>query len=213
MSTATATRTDGDRFVLSNVSWERYTALRDDPTQLRVRMTYFHGVLELMSPSGPHERISRILEKLVSIWCEVHELPILEFGSTTYRREDRSAGLEPDSCLYIQSVSLIGAKEDLELAIDPPPDLAIEVDIASSSVGCLPVYAAFGVPEVWRTNGDWLRVYRLVSGRYEEVAESDALRDLPLADLVEFIRRRAESNSLDYIHEFRAWATAQKPSA
>lgn len=213
MSTTAAPRTDGDRFVMRDVSWERYVSLRDDPTQYRVKMTYFRGVLELMSPSGPHERINRILEKLVGIWCEVFELPLLEFGSTTYRRENHAAGLEPDSCFYIQSAGLIGAKEDLDLTIDPPPDLAIEVDITSSSAGRLPVYAAIGVPEVWRTNGDWLRVYRLVSEQYEEVMESDALRGLPLPEFVEFLRRRGESNTPAYIREFRAWAASQKPSA
>ena len=213
MSTATIAKTDGDRIVLRDISWQRYLELRDDPAQMRVRMTYHQGVLELMSPSGPHESIKRSLEQMIDCWCEVHDIPFKAFGSTTYRRQDQAAGLEPDSCYYIQSVELIGEKEELDLTIDPPPDLAIEVDIASSSSGRLPIYAALGVPEVWRTNGDWLRVYNLIEGQYAERVESETLTGLPLKELIAFVRRRTEFSSLQLIREFRAWAATQKPSA
>lgn len=212
MSTATNPRTDGDRFVMRDVSWERYVDLRDDPTQLRVKMTYFRGVLELMSPPGPHERINRVLERLIDAWCEIHGIPSKAFGSTTYRRQDHAAGLEPDSCYYIQSAELLGAIEELDLTIDPPPDLAIEVDITSSSSGRLPMYAALGVPEVWRTNGEWLRVYHLVGNEYREASESEALPGLPIGDFMDFIRRRNDTNSLQFIREFRTWAASPKPS-
>lgn len=196
---------------MRDVSWERYISLRDDPTQYRVKMTYFRGVLELTSPSGPHESIKRILERLIDAWCEVYEVPFKAFGSTTYRRQDHAAGLEPDTCYYIQSADLIDAKEELDLMIDPPPDLAIEVDISSSSSGRLPIYAALGVPEVWRTNGEWLRIYRLANESYQEVKESKSLPGLPIGGLLDFVGRRNDMNSLQFIREFRAWAASQKP--
>jgi Uma2 family endonuclease len=212
--TATAIKTtDGERFVLHDVSWDLYVSLRDDPTQTRVRMTYHRGVLELMSPSGPHEKIKRILEKFIDVWCEVHNFSMASFGSTTYRSEANKSGLEPDTCFYFENEPLVRNREDIDLRSDPPPDLAIEVDINSSSVGRLPIYAGLGVPEVWRTDGEWLKVYRLKHGLYEELTESEALPDLPLWKLTEFLARRLETDELTLIREFRVWAATQKPSA
>lgn len=213
MSTVTATRTDGDRFVLRDVSWERYIDLRDDPTQLRVRMTYFRGVLELMSPSGPHERINRLLEGLLRAWCEAQNIPVAGYGSTTYRREQSEAGLEPDSCFYIEHEAVIRNHEEVDLSIDPPPDLSIEVDIRASSIGRLPIYAALSVPEVWRTNGDWLKIYRLEEGEYVEVPASVSLPGFSAVQAMKFLARRTEQDETTLIREFRAWAASQKPSA
>jgi len=38
----------------------------------------------------------------------------------------------------------------MDLAVDPPPDLVIEIDIPSPSFSKLPIYADMGVPDVWR---------------------------------------------------------------
>jgi len=213
MTTTTTPRTDGDRFVLRDVSWERYVALRDDPSQMRVRMTYFHGVLELMSPSGPHERINRLLEHFLFAWCEVQSIPVASYGSTTYRHEMQEAGLEPDSCYYIEHEAEMRNREEVDLRIDPPPDLAIEVDIRAKSVGRLPIYAALGVPEVWRTNGEWLKLYLLVDGAYAEADSSRVLPEFPLNSVLERLARRTEEDEITLIREFRTWAAAQKPSA
>jgi Uma2 family endonuclease len=157
----TTAQTDGDYVVLRNVSWELYQALRDDPERDGVRMTYYQGVLELMSPSGPHERLNRTLGGLVETWCEAHEIPYANFGSTTYREEHAKAGLEPDTCYYIQHEAEMRNNEEVDLSRDPPSDLALEVDIKSSTKGRMPIYAELGVPEVWRLTADSLRMYRL----------------------------------------------------
>lgn len=206
-------RTDGDRIVLRDISWERYTELRDDPAQMRIRMSYFHGVLELMSPSGPHERIKRLLEALIDAWCSVHKIPAVPFGSTTYRQEKKAAGLEPDTCYYIQSARLLGGKSEIDLSVDPPPDLAVEVDITSSSLDRLKIYAALGIPEVWRTNGEWFLIYRLKVGSYSEVARSEVFPTLSIAELIRFLQRVDEWNITALVEEFRTWAASQKPSA
>lgn len=213
MSTAATAKTDGDRFVLRDVSWDRYIALRDDPTQDHVKMTYFRGVLELMSPSGPHERINRLLEHLIVTWCLVREIPVSTYGSTTYRRQKNAVGLEPDSCFYVQNAALLGGKSEIDLTVDPPPDLAVEVDLTSSSLDRLPIYAALGVPEVWRTDGDWFQIYRLAGERYQEVPHSEVFSSLPISGFLAFLRRSSEWDVTALIREFRAWAASQKPSA
>lgn len=213
MSTATTAKTDGDRFVLRDVSWDRYIALRDDPAQMRVRMIYFQGVLELMSPSGPHEQIKRLLERLIDAWCDVHEIPAIPYGSTSYRKQKNAVGLEPDSCYYVQNAVRLGGKSEIDLLVDPPPDLAVEVDLTSSSLDRLPIYAALGVPEVWRTDGDWFQIYRLAGDRYLEVPHSEVVYTLPISGFVTFLQRSNEWDVTALIREFRAWAASQKPSA
>jgi Uma2 family endonuclease len=189
---------------LRNVSWELYTQLRDDPERDHVYMTYFRGGLELMSPSGPHERMKRILEGLVTAWFEERELPYASFGSTTYRRKDRESGLEPDTCFYIEHETQVRDHENVDLERDPPPDLALEVDIRSSSQGRLPIYAQLGVPEVWRTNGEWLTFYQLDETReYREIPVSEALPGLTPELVLRFLQQRYELDELSLLRGFR----------
>lgn len=208
----TARATDGDTVVLKNVSWELYGQLRDDPRRGRVRMTYLDGELALMSPSGPHERINRLLEQLVGQWCDVQEIARACFGSTTYRRESHQAGLEPDTCFYLENEPLVRGREDLDLAIDPPPDLAIEVDIASSSEPRMTIYASLGVPEVWQTDGERLTFWELTpAGHYVERSESRALPGLRAEQLVRFLERRQHVDDTTLLREFAAWARQMTP--
>lgn len=196
---------DGDVIHLRNVDWSLYTQLRDDPARARIRMTYLDGELSLMSPSGPHERINRLLERLVCAWCEVHNLPIATFGSTTFRRETQQAGLEPDTCFYLEHEALVRSREEIDLAIDPPPDLAIEVDITSSSEPRMTIYAHLGVPEVWRTDGDSLAFHELQpNGEYRPIPVSRALPGLRAVDLQPFLDRRLEVDETTLLKEFRA---------
>ncbi len=210
---ATGLQSDGDRIVLRDISWERYTQLRDDPAQMRIRMTFHNGVLELLSPSGPHERIKRLIEGLVTAWCEAQEIAVASFGSTTCRSEPKKSGLEPDTCFYIENEPRVRNHEDLDLQFDPPPDLSIEIDISASSLGRLPVYLGLRVPEVWRTNGVWLKIYCLANHGYEAVSASLALPGFQPEKLLEFLARRTEIDEITLIREFRTWAATQKPSS
>lgn len=206
MAMLTPLRSDGDRITLPNVGWRLYAQLRDDPSRSGVRMTYHRGVLELMSPSGPHERICRLLELLVAEWCVHHRIARATFGSTTYRREDLQSGLEPDACFYIEHEADVRDHEEIDLAIHPPPDLALEVEISRSAAGRLAIYAEMGVPEVWRTDGDVLRMFRLDDqGTYREVRESQALPGLKPDDLCRFLALRTEVDESTLTIQFREW--------
>jgi Uma2 family endonuclease len=126
---------DIERAVLHNVPWDAYVAMRDDEAHRHVRMDYFQGTLELMSPQYRHEKYNRRLDHLV--WELVVELgiPCACAGSTTLRREDGEAGKESDTCVYIANEPLIRGKEEIDLTVDPPPDLAIAVDNLNDSEG------------------------------------------------------------------------------
>ncbi|KAF0188449.1 MAG: hypothetical protein FD167_6206, partial [bacterium] len=138
-----------NRIVLYNISWTTYESLlRDLSSQSAPHLTYDQGILEIMSPLPPHERINRITALIVEVLAEELNIDVDSLGSTTFKREDLERGFEPDSCFYIKNESAIAGKDEIDLNIDPPPDLIFEVDITSPSIAKLPIYAHLGVPEV-----------------------------------------------------------------
>ncbi len=138
------------RVTLRNVPWETYDALvqarGDDPAP---RFTYDSGTLEIMSPSRKHERIKTLLGRLIEAYTEERSIQVSSAGSTTLRNQLKEKGLEPDESYFLESEHLVRGKDDLDLSTDPPPDLAIEVDLSSSAVDKLAVHASLGVAEVW----------------------------------------------------------------
>jgi Uma2 family endonuclease len=181
---ATVLNPPEQRVLLKNIDWQTYESLlaaqRDRSAP---RFTYDGGSLEIMSPSAEHEEIKETMALLVNIWAEENEIDIRGLGSTTFRREDLSRGFEPDACFYIQSVDLIKGKTDLSLDVDPPPDLVIEIDITSSSLDKLAIFALVGVPEVWRYDGEKVSVFRLEGQAYSKQPVSISLPGLA-ADLI-----------------------------
>lgn len=83
---------------LLSATWETYFALREDTENLRIRMTFDEGRLELMPPSGMHEALSYLIGRLIDLWTLEHGIPVRSFRSVTLRRADLKKGLEPDNC-------------------------------------------------------------------------------------------------------------------
>jgi Uma2 family endonuclease len=173
------------RMLLRNASWGTYERLIAEREERRApRFFYDRGVLELMSPSSEHDVISRTIALLVELLAEEAGVDAQNVGSTTFKREDLERGFEPDESFYFARNAgyvreLVRDKGNVELDEgDPPPDLIVEVDITNPSLNKLPTYASLGVPEVWRHDGERLRILRLgESGGegYAEVAESGFL--------------------------------------
>jgi Uma2 family endonuclease len=139
------------------------------------------------------------------------DVPRLAFGSVTLRRELKSKGLEPDDCFYIQSQPLIAGKKRFDLSKDPPPDLAIEIDITSRSIPRLPIYAALGVPEIWRYDGKKLQCLHLERGEYRQRPHSRAFPHLRVADLRPFLRiAEQKGDQTAAIKALRAWLRKQR---
>ena len=152
------------RTVLRNISWETYERLlADHLDSSSPRFAYDRGVLEIVVVSERHERPNRLIAQLVEVLAEEMALELDNLGSATFRRKDLQRGFEPDSCFYIQSEERVHGKASLDLNVDPPPDLAIEVDITSHYLPGFPIHARFGVPEVWRYDGE--RVLVTASGK------------------------------------------------
>jgi Uma2 family endonuclease len=190
--------------LVHGVDWETYRALREDPENLHLRMTFDKGRLEFMSPSKLHERVAILLAQMVFAWTDEKNIDRQGCGTVTFQREDLAHGLEPDQCFYIANEPLVRGRDELDLTRDPPPDLVIEVDITSPSRRRLPLYQALGVPEVWVWRADMLTVYVLSkSGVYEEHNESDMLPGFPLSNAAELLDLRTAMSETELMRRFR----------
>ena len=176
----TATLRSPERIVvLQNISWDLYESLLFAHRDRSVpRFTYDKGQLEIMSPSAEHEQLKETVTLLVNIAAEEMGINLQGFGSTTFRRADLDRGFEPDACFYIENLGRVRGKKELELKIDPPPDLVIEIDITSSSLDKLGIMAQLRVPEVWHYSKKAWRILKLERKGYQEKLESGALAGL-----------------------------------
>lgn len=190
---ATAVVSSDPRVVLWNVSWETYERLLADLADSSApRLTYDRGVLEIMSPTPEHEELNRTIHLIVEIVAAELNLRARFLGSTTFKREDRDRGFEPDSCFYVTNAERIRGKKRIDLSVDPAPDLVIEIDITSSSVPKLPIFADFGVLEVWRYDGSTLRILKLHQGEYVASETSLAFPILTVRVLEDFLAKSQE---------------------
>jgi Uma2 family endonuclease len=200
----------GQRVILRGVSWETYERLLADfEDRHAVHFTFDRGALEIMVLSTKHEEPNRTLALLVEVLAEELGIDVRRLGSTTFQREDLLKGFEPDSCFYIQSLDRIGDKTEIDLTIDPPPDLVIEIDISHPSLDKLPLYAAVGVPEVWRYDGSRVQFFKLENEQYVEVEQSLALARLTSTVATQFLKDSMKLKSTAWLRRVREWARQQ----
>jgi Uma2 family endonuclease len=198
------------RFVLSNVNWDIYETIGDKIGERNIRLNYDGVNLEFMTTSLEHERAKKLLARLLEALTEEMNIDILGGGSLTCRRQDLDRGFEPDECYWIAHESQLRAREAIDLTRDPPPDLMLEVEISRSFVDRLAIAASLGVPEVWRWDGETLRVMVLgADGQYTESERSRALSFLPLAELVRFLLQDTTQSETKLLLAFRAWVREQ----
>jgi Uma2 family endonuclease len=172
-----------NRVVLKGVSWSTFKALLADVGDDRGwRIAYDRGVLEIRMPLEEHEEPKRLIESFVEAIVDELEIELRSLGSLTLEREDLTRAVEPDSCFYIQNESVVRGR-NINLPNDPPPDLVLESDYTNSSVNKDSIYAALGVPELWRYRRQSLQVYQLADGKYEKCDRSLAFPFLPIAEI------------------------------
>jgi Uma2 family endonuclease len=133
------------------------------------------------------------------------KIKIKSAGSTTLKRKPITKGIEPDNCYYIQNEPLIRGKQELDLTTDPAPDLAVEIDITSSSVNKLNIYAALDVAELWRYDGEVLKFYQLVASEYIEIQSSIAFPLISVSDMNKFIQKSKTMDEIDLLQSFSTW--------
>jgi Uma2 family endonuclease len=191
------------RVVLHGLTWHDYiqigNILCDRPA---LRLTFDRGTLEIMVTSKEHEFYKVRLGRLIEILAEVFNRRIDPGGNMTFQREELDRGLEGDNCWWIEHEEQVRGKLTWDSAVDPPPDLLLEIEV--SRLARMALYAALRVPQVWCFDGPSLRVYLLQpDGTYLQANESPTFPGIPVAEIVRFVQ--PDRDYLAVQREFRAW--------
>lgn len=200
----------GQRILLQDVSWEEFEAiLQELGDRASARVAYYDGLLEIMAPSPEHEYFNQTISIAIEDMAETLDLNYESYGSTTWRRQAKQAGLEPDNCFYFQNEAKVRGKLQFDLNQDPPPDLALEIDITSQSLERFPIYARLGVLELWCYDTGLLKIYHLQNGQYVEVQQSAIFPQLNIGALPQLIEANRSVGRLALRRSVRTWVKKQ----
>ena len=192
------------RMAFRDLDWPGFKRIQQLLTErTRTRFTYDGGVLEITMPLESHERLARLIELFIRILVVELGLKMKTMGSTTLDREDLLKSAEPDNGYYIQNYGLV-ADHEVDLSVDPPPDLVVEVDITHTDINKNSLYASMGMPEFWRFDGQTWQILQLVEKNYVEQELSPTFPILEKRDLYRFL----EAALLDEVAaeiDFRQW--------
>ncbi|MDZ8183592.1 MAG: Uma2 family endonuclease [Nostoc sp. ChiSLP02] len=199
----------GHQLLIKGISWSGYKNILAELGENRSsRISYSQGVLEIMAPLPEHEVGKVIIGDLIKVILEELDIEFWSLGSTTFDQEKMDAGVEPDDCFYIENEAAVRGKDRIDLTVDPPPDLAIEIDITSRTR--FNNYQLLGVPELWRWNGNKLEINVLIDGKYIESNNSRIFPSLPIAQAIpEYLKRCKTDGRNATMKVFRAWVKQQ----
>ncbi|MEX2141254.1 MAG: Uma2 family endonuclease [Pirellulales bacterium] len=183
------------RGLLYGVSWEEYKRFLDALGDFNLRHTYCEGTLEMMSPRKDHDWTKTMIGRMIEYMALSFDIPIQSVGSMTLTSDEVEKGLQPDEAYYVAHEWKVRGKDTYEPDVDPPPDLAIEVDVTNTCVPRLPTFARLHIPEIWRHDNDAVRFYRRVKsgrrrGKYQEIRKSVAFPFVEPADINEVLAKK-----------------------
>jgi Uma2 family endonuclease len=196
-----------DRVVLYNISWQQFENLLIDLGQTRAaRIAYDNGTFEIMTPLPEHEYYKEAIGISIQDIAEELDINYESYGSTTWKREARLAGIEPDNCFYFQNEAKIRGRLEFNLNQDPPPDLALEIDMTHKSLNRFPIYARLGIPEIWCYDSGKLKIYQLQQETYGEVETSSVFPMLRVQEIPTIIEQYRLDGKLAVRRAIRNWA-------
>ena len=195
----------GQQLLLENVNWQQLETLLVELGECRAsRLSYSNGRLEIMVPLPEHEKAKEIIGDLVKIILDAQQIAFETLGSTTFKNQQMSQAVEPDTCFYIQNQAAVIGKNRLDLTIDPPPDLAIEIDLTSRTQ--LDNYRILGVPELWRYGRRGLQIHILQNGKYIDSNASSVFPNLPMIELVnQLVQQSQTAGRYQAIQTLKKW--------
>ena len=195
----------GQQLLLQDISWSDFESILEDLGEHRSsRISYSNGVMEIMVPLPEHEKHKEIIGDLVKILLEKLEIDFEGLGSTTFKNVPMAQAVEADTCFYIKNYRAVIGKDRLDLSSDPPPDLAIEIDITNRTR--LDNYLLLKVPELWRYTRSGLQIYLLQGDRYTESLTSPNFPGIPIVELIETYVKQAQTEGRSKaIRALRAW--------
>ncbi|MCT7984441.1 Uma2 family endonuclease [Laspinema sp. A4] len=196
----------GQRVLLKEVSWKEFEAILEDLGEHRgARIAYDKGTLEIMTPLPEHERAKLYITNLVQILLEELDLEFCPLGSTTFKNQVMAQCIEPDNCFYIQNEAAVRGKDRLDLTVDPPPDLALEIDVTSRTH--VMIYQGLGVGELWQFEKGTLKISRLQEdGIYQECDHSQNFPNFPLTEVIpQYLEQAKTAGRNKTMKAFRTW--------
>ncbi|NES07691.1 MAG: Uma2 family endonuclease [Okeania sp. SIO2F4] len=199
----------GQKVLLKDVSWQEFEEILTDLGESRSsRIAYANNTLEIMAPLPEHETRKVLIGDLLKALMEELDIEFWSLCSTTFKNELMRQGIEPDDCFYIENEAKVRGKERLDLTIDPPPDLALEIDVTSRTH--TNIYASLGVGELWRFDKGKLQIYVLENNKYIESKFSPHFPNLPLTEIIPEYRDRCQSIGRNQtMKAFRNWVRAE----
>jgi Uma2 family endonuclease len=195
----------GQNFLLRDINWQGFEMLLEELGETRAaRLSYSKGMLEIMAPLAVHEDDKTIIGNLVEIILEELDIEFRALGSTTFKNKNMAQSIEADECFYIHNEAYIRGKDRIDLMIDPPPDLAIEIDITSRTH--FDNYESLGVPELWRYNGKSLEINVLQESRYVMSEKSAHFPNIPVIEAIpSYVKKSKTAGRNTTMKAFRAW--------
>ena len=195
----------GQHLRLHNITWADFEAILDELGEHRShRIAYQNRILDIMAPLPEHEDDKEIIGDLLKALLEELDIEFRTLGSTTFKNPQTMVGIEPDQCFYILHEPAIRGKKRLDLTIDPPPDLAIEIDITRRTHP--DTYAALGVPELWQRGNETIQIYQLQNGQYIPVSESPSFPGWPLStEIPKYVEQSRVDGRNAMMRSFRQW--------
>ncbi len=225
----------GHKVILKDINWQTFEQILEELGEHRsARIAYEHEALEIMVPLPEHEIDKVFITNFVEILLEELDIDFYPLGSTTFKNELMQQGIEPDNCFslgarslradahanakgdcespgshrYIENEAAIRGKNRLDLTVDPPPDLALEIDVTSRTHP--QIYQALGVPELWRFEKGKLQINVLSKGEYIEVEFSPHFPNFPLIEVIpQYLQRVKNEGRNKTMKAFRNWVKAQ----
>jgi Uma2 family endonuclease len=194
------------RVLLNGISWGTYSSMLSDIGDGAARLTYDNGLLEIELPGRLHELIKSLVAGLVMLAMKKLGIDYEPAGATTWRKQVSLKGLEADECYHIQHLAEVAGKSELDLNNDPPPDLAIEIEVTSPAIDKMEVYRGLKVPELWRINADATCTMYLLNaaGNYEAIHSSAAIALFTPAIVSQYLLLREQLGHSKTLRRFEA---------
>lgn len=201
----------GNTVQLQNISWQMFeTILSELGEGYAARLAYNNEILEIKMPLPGHEFDKEIIGDLLKALLEELNIDFISLGSTTFKRQNMQNSIEPDQCFYIQNEANIRGKREIDLNIDPPPDLAVEIDNTSDSRLRFNSYQGLGVSELWRYDGEVLYINLLQQGKYIQSSISRNFPKIPIIEVIpQFIEMSKTIGRNPTLRSFRNWVREQ----
>ena len=196
---------EGQMLEIENVSWSEFELILEDLDENRnTRIAYSDGTLSIVAPMLKHEKTKVCISDFIKTLLDELEIDYVSCGSTTFKRESMSKAVEPDDCFYLQHADQIASKSRIDLSVDPPPELAIEIGLTSKTQ--LEAYRGLGVSELWRFDAEDLRIDYLKEGEFVETKESSFFPGWPIKDMLyHYLKVARETNQRRVKKNFRQW--------